>query len=155
MVIYIDMDDTLMDYKSANASALLNNPAQPFPQSQVGFFLNLEPLEGAVDAYNMLKVWGHRVLFLTAPSVLNPACYTEKRMSVERHFGFAACEDLIIAHDKSLLIGDILIDDRVDSNRQNEFRGKLIHFGSEECPNWESALMWVCSHARAISDKSA
>lgn len=140
MLIYIDMDNTLFDYDQANASALLTNPKQPFPQSQVGFFLGLEPLPGAIDAYFLLKAMGHRVMFLTAPSVLNPACYTEKRMSIEKHFGLQACYDLIIAHDKSLLIGDMLIDDRVDSNKQNEFQGVLIHYGSEKYKDWEMIL---------------
>lgn len=149
MLIYIDMDNTLFDYDQANASALLTNPKQPFPQSQVGFFLGLEPLPGAIDAYFLLKAMGHRVMFLTAPSVLNPACYTEKRMSIEKHFGLQACYDLIIAHDKSLLIGDMLIDDRVDSNKQNEFKGRFFHFGSKYFPDWATIVRTLEAEVQA------
>lgn len=140
LTIYVDMDNTLFDYTGAYNLALEENPAQPFPQSQVGFFLGLRPLQGALQAYGTLKEQGHRVLFLTAPSVHNPLCYTEKRMSIERHFGFAACTDLIIAHDKSLLRGDVLVDDKSDSNKQAEFQGQLLKFGSVEYPDWTSVL---------------
>lgn len=140
LTIYIDMDDTLFDFTSARVQALQNNPAQPFPQSQVGFFLNLQPLPGALAAYDRLKTMGHHALFLTAPSVKNPLCYTEKRMSIERHFGYEACRDLIIAHDKSLLRGDVLIDDRSDSNKQTDFQGVFLQFGSVQFPDWTSVL---------------
>lgn len=143
VVIYIDMDDTLVQFTEGKNLALANNPAQPWPQSQIGFFVGLKPLPGAVNAYKWLKGQGFRVMFLTAPSVMNPLCYTEKRLSIERLFGFDACQDLIIATDKSLLCGDILIDDRIDSNRQQDFKGKLIHFGSLAIPDWNAALRAV------------
>jgi len=143
LTIYIDMDDTLFDFTGAYRQALEDNPAQPFPQSQIGFFLGLRPITGALQAYDTLREQGHRVLFLTAPSVRNPMCYTEKRMSIERHFGFDACTDLIIAHDKSLLRGDILVDDKCDSNKQTEFHGYLLNFGSLQYPDWTSVLRGI------------
>ena len=152
MLIYIDMDDTLVDFLGARDAALKANPKQPFPQSQVGFFLGLEPLPGAVEAYWKLKEMGHRVIFLTAPSVMNPMCYTEKRMSIEKHFGFDACYDLIIAHDKSLLIGDMLIDDRWDSNKQNEFKGRFIHFGGKYFPDWATIVRTLEAEARTVTE---
>lgn len=143
VIIYIDMDDTLVQFTEGKNSALASNPAQPFPQSQIGFFSGLKPIPGAVGAYKWLKSQGFRVLFLTAPSVMNPLCYTEKRLSIEKIFGYTACEDLIIATDKSLLRGNVLIDDRVDSNKQQDFEGTLIHFGSLAIPDWNAALRAV------------
>jgi 5'(3')-deoxyribonucleotidase len=133
--IYIDMDGVLVDFEKAHREALRRNPTQPYPQSQLGFFLNLELIKGAVWAVSTLQIY-FDVYFLTAPSTKNPLCYTEKRMSIEKHFGFSACSKLIICENKSLLIGDFLVDDRIDSHKQNEFVGKLIHFGSEEFPDW-------------------
>lgn len=139
------MDDTLFDYTSAFQEEISKNPDKKFPQSNYGFFLNLKPIDGAIEAYHTLKQRGHRVLFLSAPSVLNPLCYTEKRLSIEKHFGLDACYDLIIMHDKSLAgKGDVLIDDRVDSNKQNEFEGMLIHF-NKETNNWKQVIKTVDS----------
>jgi 5'-nucleotidase len=41
--------------------------------------------------------------------------------------------------DKSLLIGNYLIDDQDNAN-QREFKGKWIHFGSNEFKSWDSVL---------------
>lgn len=142
MVIYIDMDDTLFDFRSAYNAALDACPDIQYPQSQYGFFTKLKLLPDANWAYEELKK-EHRVYFLTAPSVMNPLCYTEKRISIEENFGIAACNALIFATDKSLLRGDILIDDRVDSNKQNEFQGELIQYGSENFPNWRAIVQYI------------
>lgn len=145
MIIYIDMDDTLVNFTKARLEALRNNPNQPYPQSQYGFFANLEPIEDAVWAYNTLCE-EHYVYFLTAPSVKNPLCYTEKRISIEKLFGYDACSKLIIADDKSLFKGDILIDDRANSNNQDKFEGMFIHFGSKEYPNWKTIVKLIQTH---------
>ena len=39
------------------------------------------------------------------------------------------------------MIGDYLIDDR-RFNGASEFRGKWIHFGSEDFPNWNTILKY-------------
>lgn len=143
MKINIDMDNTLLDFKSPYDRARSLHPEQPYPQSQYGFFANLELLPLADLAYKYFTQWrDHEVYFLSAPSVHNPMCYTEKRISIEKHFGFDACENLILACDKSLIRGDMLIDDRVDSNKQNEFQGELVHFGSDKFPDWAQVLLW-------------
>jgi 5'(3')-deoxyribonucleotidase len=73
---------------------------------------------------------------LTAPSEHNPLSYTEKRIWIEKHLGFDFVERLIICSNKSLLKGDILIDDHISGKGQENFEGQLIHFGSEEFLNW-------------------
>ena len=138
-ILYIDMDDTLLKYSEAHARIRKAAPTIEYPQALHGFFLNLELMEHAKVAYDVLKT-KYRVMFLTAPSVYNPMSYTEKRQSIEKHFGFDACYDLILAHDKSLLRGAILIDDRIDSNGQDRFQGRFIHFGSKEFPDWPSIV---------------
>lgn len=149
--IYIDMDDTLLDYKGAHAKALLNDPTQPYPQSVIGFYLSLEPLEGALKAYATLTSLGYEVYFLTAPSVMNPHCYTEKRLSIEKHFGFDACKNLIICNDKSLLRGVYLIDDRINSHKQNQFQGTLIQYGSPMFSTWDSIVdTFIQLHKRNV-----
>lgn len=141
MRIYIDLDDTVFDFKSAHKEGLEKCPGQPYPHSQYGFFLNLKPIDYAIFAIiELAKV--HEVYFLTAPSVKNPLSYTEKRLSIEKWFGYDMCSRLIICDNKSLVKGDYLIDDRVDSHKQNEFEGKLMQFGSKEYPNWIAILRY-------------
>ena len=45
---------------------------------------------------------------------------------------------LILSHHKNLNKGAYLIDDHPDRNGADKFQGKLIHFASEEYPDWES-----------------
>ena len=40
-IVYIDMDDTLCDYKGAFIKKAIENPGIQFPQSIYGFFANL------------------------------------------------------------------------------------------------------------------
>ena len=77
---------------------------------------------------------------LTAPSKLQPHCYTEKRLWIEKHFDYEFTERLIISSNKSLLKGDYLIDDYAEGKGQENFQGKLIQFATENCPNWQSVM---------------
>lgn len=126
------MDDVLCDYVAERNKKLLENPDILYPQSQYGFFTNLEPIEGAIEGVNYLRT-KFDVYILTRPSYKNPLCYTEKRIWIEKHFGLEFCKNLIIAYDKSLLRGDYLIDDV----RWDDFEGKQLLFGSDEFKNWE------------------
>ena len=131
------MDDTLCDYQTTHDAARVKQPEIDYPQSQQGFFLNLPPYEGAIETVRWLIEQPElQVLLLTAPSVLNPHCYTEKRLWVERHFGLEHCHRLIISAHKGLSRGDYLIDDKKAGFGQEDFQGTLIHYGSSEFPNW-------------------
>ena len=48
--------------------------------------------------------------------------------------------NLIICSHKGLLKGDILIDDHASGRGQELFEGKLIHFGQDDYPDWETVL---------------
>jgi 5'(3')-deoxyribonucleotidase len=138
-IVYVDMDDTLCDFSGAFSKRLEENKETKYPQSKEGFFLNLEPLEGAIDGYNFLDshfdVW-----ILTCPSVLNPLCYTEKRLWVEKHLGLERAKKLIISPDKSLFKGHYLIDD-TDFKGQKGFEGKFMHFG-KDYKNWDEVIAY-------------
>ncbi len=137
MIIYIDMDDVLCDYSSAHAKALRAEPAIAYPQSQFGFYQQLQPLPGAIAAMQTLYAsTQYTPYILTAPSLRNPWSYTEKRVWVEQHLGFAFVERLIICSNKGLLIGDILVDDQISGRGQELFTGSLWQFGSAEFPDW-------------------
>lgn len=129
------MDGVLCDFFGAAKRALLENPEIKYPQATYGFFTGLPEKEGAVAAFHWLfehyDTW-----VLTRPSIKNPLCYTEKRVWVEQHLGYAACEKLILAPDKAMWTGDYLIDD----NPWPGFKGTRIAFGSSDYPNWEKTL---------------
>lgn len=140
-VIYIDMDDTLCDFNGRYQEVKALSPEVTFPQSQTGFFLNLEPLPRAVVAFQHLSALPNTdVYILTAPSVRNPLSYTEKRLWVENHLGLDAAYRLILCPNKALLLGDYLIDDRAEGKGQEHFQGQHIHFGSASYPDWTSVL---------------
>jgi len=137
-IIYIDMDDTLCDYASAYQRIKKTETSVEYPQSLKGFYLGLEPLSDAIETYHWLAEQNRlSVYILTAPSIMNPLCYTEKRLWVEKWLGMEAVDRLIISPRKQLLKGDFLIDDKQAGRGQDIFEGKLIQFGSKAYPNWK------------------
>ena len=142
MRIFIDMDDTLCNYTKAIKEAKIKNPSQPYPQSHWGFFSDLEPLPGAIDAVEGLKRLGYDVWLLSRPSTKNLNCYSEKAYWVQKYLGDDMVERLILACDKSLVKGDFLVDDQGGFG-QEEFEGEWLRFGSEKFPDWNSILHYI------------
>lgn len=138
-IVYVDMDDTLCDFTGAYCVALDKNPGIIYPQSQFDFFRKLDPSPLALDAMEILTNRGYDVWILTRPSILNPSCYTEKRLWVEDHLGIEWCKKLIICPDKSLVKGDFLIDD----HEWPGFEGEQILFGSPNFPDWSKVLKYL------------
>ena len=137
--IFVDMDGVLCDYYGAFKRALYETPQIGIPQSQYGFFANLEPIRNAITYYKLLNMnLDFDVRILTSPSVYNPLSYTEKRVWVEKYLGLDEAKKMILAPDKSLLIGDYLIDDYDyhEQSKQHLFQGELIHFGSDKFRDW-------------------
>ncbi|MCL4169033.1 UNVERIFIED_CONTAM: hypothetical protein GTU68_016356 [Idotea baltica] len=83
------------------------------------------------------------VYVLTAPSTRNPHSYTEKRLWIETYFDYAFTKRLIISPNKSLLIGDYLIDDYARGKGQDKFEGSLIHFGTSRFPDWQAVNQYL------------
>lgn len=139
MIVYVDMDHVLCDYDAGFKAHQNRYCSLEFPQSQPGLYLGLKPIEGAIESY----VWLHQhpllsVYILTAPSIRNPHCYSEKRLWVEQYLGFDVVERLIITPNKGLNKGHFLIDDCLFGKGQEDFEGELIHFGSSDFPDWGS-----------------
>ena len=132
--IYIDMDRTLVDYDKG----LLLYPDLKFPQSHEGFFYALDPLKGAIESYKYLES-KHDVWILTKPSFYNIGCYTDKAKWVLDYLGFEAQKKTIFCGDKSLVKGDILIDDHY-LHGQPDFEGKWIQIGTEKYPDWSAVI---------------
>lgn len=147
-IIYVDMDNVLCDFNNALLSRFLENRQlkelsieQQYPQSKVGFFLNLEEMPDAIESFKKLQE-KYDVWILTRPSFMNVLCYTEKAQWVLNHLGFDVLKQTIMAGNKSLLKGDYLIDD-MNTDHQSEFEGQWIEFGSERFPNWKSVIEYL------------
>jgi 5'-nucleotidase len=139
--VYIDMDDTICDYKGRKRESLIKNPDNKYPQATFGFFSNLEPIPDAVEGVQRLIDSGKfEVYILTAPSYYNPMSYTEKRIWIEKYFGLEFTKNLIIAHNKGLLRGEYLIDNLYHEG----FRGESIHYGTDErFLNWKDVTDYL------------
>ena len=141
--IFCDMDGVLCDFKGAYLQWKGTHPEITYPQSQYGFFSNLEPMPGAVEAFKKLEEH-FEMYILTRPSTYNLNCYTEKADWVRRHLGFHVLENFITMCNKSLVQGKgaYLIDDDIQAG-QLEFEGELIQFGKEKCPDWDAVLKYL------------
>ena len=145
-VVYIDMDGVLVDLVSAvyeqyvhalgddgfDVGKVVDQDVEPFYKAA--------PVPGAVEAFKQLSNDPRFDVYIlsTAPWA-NPESLTAKRVWAEQHLGNEVNRRLIFTHNKNLMIGDYLIDDR-PNNGAAEFKGQVIKFGSEECPDWKTAL---------------
>ena len=140
-IIYIDMDGVLCDFNKAAEASLKAKPYIKYPQMQYGFFADLEEIDKAIESVHFLmKQTIFDVYILTAPSIYNPLCYTEKRVWIEKHLGMELVKKLIISPHKGLNKGNYLIDDFASGKGQDKFEGKLLHFGSDTYPNWKAVI---------------
>jgi 5'-nucleotidase len=76
-----------------------------------GFYWHLEPIEGAVEALRALDRH-HDVWLCSTPDSTNPSCASDKLDWAEHHLGAIWRKRVILTHDKTLVRGDILIDDK-------------------------------------------
>ena len=76
-----------------------------------GFFRELPPIEGAIDALSELLESGHNVRICTSPLNKYRHCLPEKYEWIEQHLGSDFVSRIIVTKDKTLIHGDVLIDD--------------------------------------------
>tara|TARA_R110000782_G_scaffold246653_1_gene333324 strand:- start:141 stop:608 length:468 start_codon:yes stop_codon:yes gene_type:complete len=126
-IVYFDMDGVLCQFRKKFNEEIERNPSIKFPQATYNFFTNLEPHDEMVHLYKMLDSDDRlEVHILTAPSYMNPMCYTEKRVWVENHLGIDAASRMVITGHKNLLKGDYLIDDNATGKGQDNFEGAFL-----------------------------
>lgn len=87
-------------------------PAVEAIYHEPGFFANLPLIPGAKEGFFALLEMGHTVRICTSPLHIYGNCVNEKYEWVERYLGFEFTKLMILTKDKTLVKGDILIDDR-------------------------------------------
>lgn len=150
-IIYIDMDGVVADFdteiKKVHPTIFEHEDGDYRGQvidgiceADVNIFSRLQPLTGAIESVTTLQKHAE-VYFLSTPMWGVPQSFTDKRLWIEQHFGDSAKKRLILTHRKDLNMGDYLIDDRL-KNGAAEFKGKHIHFGSKDFPDWKSVIKY-------------
>ena len=94
-----------------------------------GFYRNLPVIDGAQDAIERLQRTGHDVWFVSTPYLSNPSCANDKLAWVEEHFGPRLMAKTILTMDKTVVIGDVLIDDRPEISGVQAPTWKHLCFG--------------------------
>jgi 5'(3')-deoxyribonucleotidase len=56
--------------------------------------------------------------------------------------GDTSKKKLILCHNKGLVKGDFLIDDRI-ANGVADFSGEHIHFGQDKFPGWKEVMTYL------------
>ncbi len=142
-VVYVDMDGVLVDCDDT-FNAVDEKARQEYSGREdeiPGIFLNMPPMKGAIEAFDLLALQYDVYILSTAPWG-NPSAWSDKLLWVKRHLGEAGHKRLILTHHKHLNMGDYLIDDRF-ANGAERFEGEHIHFGSERYPDWKAVLAYL------------
>ncbi|XP_067859523.1 5'(3')-deoxyribonucleotidase, mitochondrial-like [Heptranchias perlo] len=97
------------------------------------FFIELDPLPGAVEAVKeMANLKNTDVFICTSPIKKYDYCPYEKYAWVEKHLGKEFLELMILTRDKTMVSGNLLIDDKLDIS------------GVDPYPKWEHVLFSTC-----------
>jgi len=147
-ILYIDMDGVLCDFdsKAALTPKHVKDKYGDNLHRVPGFYRDLKPLPGAIDAYKKL-CQHYDVYIASTPSWSNPSCWIDKRLWVQEYLGSDAYKKLILTSNKGLLKGcddDGFAYTLIDDNTWNgvlDFTGNHIHFGTDvNAMNWDDVL---------------
>ena len=150
--LYIDMDNTLVDFK-AHLEGIAPDVLKQYEgrvDEMPGVFALMPPMPGALDAFRELSTLFDTYILSTAPW-RNPSAWQHKVEWVHLHLGIEegtpAHKRLILSHHKNLNRGHFLVDDRPMHNGADKFDGKVVAFGSKKYPNWEAVTAFLRKRA--------
>jgi 5'-nucleotidase len=132
-IVQIDLDGVMVDYEEQIRNGTLH-------KNERGFFLTMRPIEGAIEAFHKLHYsQKYDPYILSTAPWSNEWSWMEKRIWVDTFIGEKAFKKLTLTHNKQMLRGDFLIDDR-PFNGAESFEGEWIQMGSEKFPDWDAVL---------------
>lgn len=106
--------------------------------SMPGFYADIDPFPGVSQALNEMGAAGHTVFICTSPYISNPTCASDKLAWLDQHIGRGWAKRAIITSDKTIVHGDILIDDRPDIT-------------GDVTPSWEHVI-FTAPYNRQVKD---
>lgn len=142
-ILYVDMDNVLVDFKTG-IEKLDEATFKEFEgryDEVPGIFGLMEPMSGAIEAYEILAEKFDTYILSTSPWG-NDTAASDKVCWVKKYLGEVAYKRLILSHHKHLNKGDYIIDDRT-KNGVEHFEGEHIHFGTERFPDWDSVMSYL------------
>ena len=141
MIVLVDMDDVVAEFekrifelimeKHPEKKDLLEKPrnslnlGEDFPEikdlidevkSESGLTEDLEQVKGSVNALKKILGRGHNVFICTSPLTNYRNSVLEKYKWIEKNLGKEWTKKIILTKDKTLIRGDILIDDNPEIN---------------------------------------
>jgi 5'-nucleotidase len=142
-ILYIDMDNVLVDFASGitRVSPEVKTQYEGYLDNIPGIFSLMDPVEGAIESYGKLSTNFETFILSTAPWD-NPTAWSDKLLWVKKYLGKYAHKRLILSHYKNLHIGDYLVDDRT-KNGVDKFQGEHIHFGTAQFPDWSAVVTYL------------
>ena len=154
-IIFFDMDNVLVDFKSALNKvdpAILaqyedDGTGKPHYDDIPGLFSLMDPMPGAIDAVKRIAASGkYEMSILSTAPWGTPSSWTDKVLWVKKHLDSdhpqgVFYKRMVLTHHKNLCVQDNawLIDDRT-AHGSVQFGDKFVHFGSEQFPDWDSVL---------------
>ena len=143
-ILYVDMDNVIVDFPSAfdkvseEDKINFKNDMDEIP----GIFAKMDPMPGAIEAYEKLSKKYDTYILSTAPWE-NSSAWSDKIEWVKKYLDEVAYKRLILSHNKNLNKGDYLIDDR-PNNGAKDFKGEWLHFGEgNRFPDWNAILKYL------------
>jgi len=76
-----------------------------------GFYAGLQPIDGSLEALTEMAE-SDEVFLCTSPLRANPFCVQEKFEWIEKQLGKAWTKRVIVTKDKTIVDGNVLVDDR-------------------------------------------
>lgn len=91
----------------------VSNEVELFMHSP-GFFRNMEPCHGSLEAYAEVSKHGHEIFICTTPlsGEFRERSMQEKKDWISDHLGWEAAANIIFSDDKTLIEADVIIDDK-------------------------------------------
>jgi len=144
--VYIDMDNVLVDFASgiARLDASTRKEYEGRLDEVPGIFALMDPMPGSIEAVHRLAKLYDVYILSTAPWK-NPSAWADKVSWVTKYLDDVLHKRLILSHQKDLLKGDYLIDDR-PKHGADSFEGEWIQFGNEKFPDWPSVVNYLCDN---------
>lgn len=192
MHILVDLDSTIADWDEGFDRRLdaLGSPGRNIPRreqrtvfnlhaglgprqsgyvrrvmDEPGFYRDLRPIEGAVNALRALER-EHEITLCSSPWNTNPTCNDDKKDWVTEYLGPEWADRLVLTKDKTMVRGDILIDDKPSvygkydpewmhilftAPYNEHIEGPRINNWSE----WEEVIRWADLSVLAVGSKLA